>query len=102
MRAAIFNGPRSIEVGERPDAVGQAPTDAVVRVEWDASSAQTSGTTASSRPTTLDVTFVHADADVHDDVDAPFRAKYRGSAGRILDSAPTAEARSTTLKLAPH
>jgi len=32
MRAAIFNGPRSIEVGERPDPVVVAPTDAVVRV----------------------------------------------------------------------
>lgn len=32
MRAAIYNGPRSIEVGERPDPVVAAPTDAVVRV----------------------------------------------------------------------
>jgi len=32
MRAAIFNGPQSIEVGERPDPVIGAPTDAVVRV----------------------------------------------------------------------
>lgn len=32
MRAAIYNGPRSIEVGERPDPVIAAPTDAVVRV----------------------------------------------------------------------
>jgi len=32
MRAAIFNGPHSIEVGERPDPVITAPTDAVVRV----------------------------------------------------------------------
>src|SRR5437899_1248979 len=32
MRAAIFNGPHSIEVGERPDPVVRAPTDAVVRV----------------------------------------------------------------------
>jgi len=32
MRAAIFNGPKSIEVGERPDPVIVAPTDAVVRV----------------------------------------------------------------------
>jgi threonine dehydrogenase-like Zn-dependent dehydrogenase len=32
MRAAIFKGPRSIEVGERPDPVISAPTDAVVRV----------------------------------------------------------------------
>ena len=32
MRAALFQGPRSIEVGERPDPVVKAPTDAVVRV----------------------------------------------------------------------
>jgi threonine dehydrogenase-like Zn-dependent dehydrogenase len=32
MRAAIYNGPRSIEVGERPDPVINEPTDAVVRV----------------------------------------------------------------------
>ncbi len=32
MRAAIFNGPRSITVGERPDPVIEHPTDAVVRV----------------------------------------------------------------------
>jgi len=32
MRAAIFNGPRDIVVGERPDPVIDAPTDAIVRV----------------------------------------------------------------------
>lgn len=32
MRAAIFGGPRSISVGERPDPAVEAPTDAVVRV----------------------------------------------------------------------
>ncbi|MGH9124233.1 MAG: zinc-binding dehydrogenase [Acidimicrobiales bacterium] len=32
MRAAIFKGPGSVEVGERPDPVIQEPTDAVVRV----------------------------------------------------------------------
>ena len=32
MRAAIFNGPGRIDVGERPDPVIQAPTDAIVRV----------------------------------------------------------------------
>src|SRR5260370_33107360 len=32
MRAAVFNGPHSIEVAERPDPVVTAPTDAVVRV----------------------------------------------------------------------
>jgi threonine dehydrogenase-like Zn-dependent dehydrogenase len=32
MRAAIFNGPRQIDVGDRPDPTIAAPTDAVVRV----------------------------------------------------------------------
>jgi threonine dehydrogenase-like Zn-dependent dehydrogenase len=32
MRAALFKGPHSIEVGERPDPTISAPTDAVVRV----------------------------------------------------------------------
>ena len=32
MRAAIFQGPKDIEVGERPDPVIEEPTDAVVRV----------------------------------------------------------------------
>ncbi len=32
MRAALFGGPRSIQVGERPDPAVDAPTDAVVRV----------------------------------------------------------------------
>ncbi len=32
MRAAIYTGPHAVEVGERPDPVLQAPTDAIVRV----------------------------------------------------------------------
>ena len=32
MRAAVFNGPHSIEVVDRPDPAVRAPTDAVVRV----------------------------------------------------------------------
>lgn len=32
MRAAMFNGPRSITIGDRPDPRIEAPTDAVVRV----------------------------------------------------------------------
>jgi len=32
MRAAIFNGPRQIDIGNRPDPTIAAPTDAVVRV----------------------------------------------------------------------
>ena len=32
MRAAIFRGPRCVDIGERPDPVPAASTDAVVRV----------------------------------------------------------------------
>jgi len=32
MRAAIFQGPKDITVGERPDPTIEASTDAVVRV----------------------------------------------------------------------
>jgi alcohol dehydrogenase len=32
MRAAVFNGPGSVEVADRPDPVIGDPTDAVVRV----------------------------------------------------------------------
>src|SRR5271154_442278 len=32
MQAALFNGPRNITVGERPDPTIEAPTDAIVRV----------------------------------------------------------------------
>ena len=34
MRAAIFNGPRQIDVGDRPDPAITAPTDAIVRVTF--------------------------------------------------------------------
>jgi threonine dehydrogenase-like Zn-dependent dehydrogenase len=32
MRAAIFNGPRQVDVGDLPDPTIGAPTDAVIRV----------------------------------------------------------------------
>ena len=32
MKAALYDGPRSITVGDRPDAAIKEPTDAVVRV----------------------------------------------------------------------
>jgi hypothetical protein len=48
-----------------------------------------------------DITFVDADHNINDDVDAAYRAKYHRYAGRILDSVLTAEARSTTIKLMP-
>jgi len=48
-----------------------------------------------------DVTFVDADHDIHDEVDAAYRAKYRRYAGNILNSVLTPQARSTTTKLVP-
>jgi hypothetical protein len=48
-----------------------------------------------------DITFVDADRDVDDEVDAAYRAKYRRYAGSILNSVLTPEARSTTIKLVP-
>ena len=48
-----------------------------------------------------DIAFVDADDAVDDEVDAAYRAKYRRYAGSILNSVLTAEARSTTIKLAP-
>ena len=48
-----------------------------------------------------DVTFVDADHNIDDEVDAAYRAKYRRYAGSILNSVLTPEARLTTIKLAP-
>jgi len=48
-----------------------------------------------------DVTFVEADHDINDEVDAAYQAKYRRYAGSILNSVLTPEARSATLKLVP-
>jgi len=48
-----------------------------------------------------DITFVDADHDIGDKVDAAYRAKYRRYAGSILNSVLTPQARSTTTKLVP-
>jgi hypothetical protein len=48
-----------------------------------------------------DVTFVDADHDIDDAVDAAYRAKYRRYAGNILNSVLTPDARATTIKLVP-
>ena len=48
-----------------------------------------------------DVTFVDADHEITDEVDAAYRAKYSRYAGSILNSVLTPEARSTTIKLVP-
>ncbi len=48
-----------------------------------------------------DVTFVDADHNFDDEIDAAYRAKYRRYAGSILNSVLSPEARSTTIKLVP-
>jgi hypothetical protein len=48
-----------------------------------------------------DVTFVDADHNIDDEVDAAYRAKYHRYAGSILNSVLTPGARSTTIKLVP-
>jgi hypothetical protein len=48
-----------------------------------------------------DVTFVDADREIDDEVDAGYRTKYRRYAGSILNSVLTPQARSTTTKLLP-
>jgi hypothetical protein len=48
-----------------------------------------------------DVTFVEADHNLDDEVDAAYRAKYRRYAGSILTSVLTPEARAATIKLVP-
>jgi len=48
-----------------------------------------------------DVTFVDADHNIDDEVDAAYRAKYRRYAGSILNRVLTPQARSTTTKVVP-
>jgi hypothetical protein len=48
-----------------------------------------------------DVTFVDADPDINEGIDAAYRAKYRRYAGSILNSVLTPEARAATVKLVP-
>ena len=48
-----------------------------------------------------EVAFVDADHEIDDEVDAAYRAKYRGYSGSVLNSTLTPEARSTTIKLVP-
>jgi hypothetical protein len=48
-----------------------------------------------------DITFVEADHNIDDEIDAAYRDKYRRYAGRILESVLTPDARSSTLKLVP-
>jgi hypothetical protein len=48
-----------------------------------------------------DVTFVDADPDLNDQIDAAYRTKYRRYAASIVGSIVTPKARSTTIKLVP-
>ena len=48
-----------------------------------------------------DVTFVEDDSDIHDQIDAAYRTKYRRYAANIINSIVSPEARSATIKLVP-
>jgi len=48
-----------------------------------------------------DVTFVDADPDLNDQIDAAYRTKYRRYAASIIRSIVSPEARSATIKLVP-
>jgi hypothetical protein len=48
-----------------------------------------------------DVTFVEADHDINDQIDAAYRTKYRRYAANIISTIVSPEARSTTIKLVP-
>jgi hypothetical protein len=48
-----------------------------------------------------DVTFVDADHDLDDQIDAAYRTKYRRYPASIVGSVMTSEARSATIKLVP-
>jgi len=48
-----------------------------------------------------DVTFVDADPDINDQLDAEYRAKYRRYAKSIVDHIVSPKARSATIKLMP-
>ena len=48
-----------------------------------------------------DVTFVDADPNFNDQIDAAYRSKYRRYAASIIGSILSAEARSATIKLVP-
>jgi hypothetical protein len=48
-----------------------------------------------------DVTFVDADPDINDQIDAAYRTKYRRYAASIINSIVSPTARSATIKLGP-
>jgi hypothetical protein len=49
-----------------------------------------------------DVTFVDADRDINDAVDAAYRAKYRRYADNYVPPMISPDARATTIRLVPH
>ena len=48
-----------------------------------------------------DVTFVEADHDTNDQIDAAYRSKYRRYAGGIIGAVVSLQARSATIELVP-
>ena len=48
-----------------------------------------------------DVSFVDAEPEVHDGIDAAYRAKYRGPNAQFVPAVLTAAARASTLRLMP-
>jgi hypothetical protein len=48
-----------------------------------------------------DVTFLDADPDINDQLDAAYRTKYRRYSDSVINSILTSEARSSTIKLVP-
>jgi hypothetical protein len=48
-----------------------------------------------------DVTFVDADPDINDQIDAAYRTKYRRYAASIINSILSPEAKAATIKLVP-
>jgi len=48
-----------------------------------------------------DVTFMDADPDINDQIDAAYRTKYRRYAASIISTIVSPEARSSTIKLVP-
>jgi hypothetical protein len=48
-----------------------------------------------------DVTFVDADPDINDQIDAAYRSKYRRYAASLVDPVVSPQARAATIKLVP-
>jgi hypothetical protein len=68
---------------------------------WFRGAQETHKGTISASGLDREITFVNADHEIDDEVDAAYRTKYRRYAGSILNSVLTPQARSATLKLEP-